>query len=55
MSEMKHVKTNITLDGAGIICLGIGIGILQGGEDYLMGGTLTVLGAGLLALKYYLR
>ena len=51
---MDGVKTNITLDGAGIICLGIGVSLAQKGE-YSWGAVFLAVGGGLLALKYHLR
>ena len=51
---MNGEKTAVGLDGAGIVCLGIGVGLLQGGE-YVVGGALVVVGAGLLYIKYHIR
>ncbi len=51
---MEGVKKNATLDGAGIICLTSGLALLEKG-DTLSAVVLLLVGAALLALKYYLR
>jgi len=51
---MNGEKTAVGLDGAAIICLGIGAGLVQSGE-YVTGGILVAVGAGLLYIKYHIR
>ncbi len=51
---MEGMKKSWTLDAAGIACLSIGMGLLQAGE-HAWGAGITILGGGLLALKYRIR
>ncbi|MEW6295975.1 MAG: hypothetical protein AB1467_06870 [Candidatus Diapherotrites archaeon] len=49
-----EVTTNVTLEGAGVICLALGISLIEKG-NYSWGIAVAVLGAGFMALKYKLR
>ena len=51
---MEKVKTNTTLEGAGVICLSIGTALLGAGK-YLEGSALVIVGAALFYLKYTIR
>ena len=51
---MENVKTNVGLEGAGVICLTMGTALLSAGK-YLEGGALIVVGAGIFYIKYAIR
>ncbi len=48
------VKKDLTLDGAAIILIALGIDAVQAG-DALTGAGLVVLGLGVIAVKYFTR
>ena len=51
---MQNVKTNVTLEGAGVICLTMGTALLSAGK-YIEGSALVVVGAALFYIKYKIR
>lgn len=48
------VKKNITLDGAAMILIAIGIDAIRSG-DTLNGISIVVLGLGIITVKYFTR
>ena len=48
------VRKDLTLDGAAMILISLGIGALQAGETWT-GVSIVVLGLGVIAVKYFTR